>query len=183
MSDSRTLATVAVVALVVGVGIGLTLPSLSAPNAAPDDAAEPSPPTGLVLGSSGAHCLANGSHDGWLYSVADGDHYNYAFNVTVRHKQGASVAASVTGGAAGDYTVAVETTGSERKQPVTDRDCAVGTTLTGAGTLPTNYSSVDIEVDGRVVTTVENEGTMPTLHRIDGAVRADGANASDRGAS
>lgn len=172
------IAVAVVVALAVVVAIGLVVSPALAPNAASGDAANPSPPSGLVLSSSGAHCLDTGSHDGWLYSVADGDHYNDAFNVTVRHAWGESATANVTGGVAGDYTLAVETAGTKRRPAVTTRSCAVGTTLVGAGTLPTNYSSVELTVDGRVVATIENDQTTPTLHRVDGAVRADGANAS-----
>jgi len=180
MTERSTLLAVAVASLVVGAALGLAVPSMIAPSDATSTHSPPpqttSSPSSQPFSMSFAnpHCLNNGSHDGWLYAAADGDHYNYAFNVTIRDARGQTIAHDVTH-LGGDYTVHLDTAPAKQTKPG-GPNCPVGTTVVGAGALPTDYNSVRIVVGNRTVATMQNTGdTTPRLHSIQGAV---GSNAS-----
>lgn len=93
---------------------------------------------------------------GWSYQVASGDTYTVTANVTVGHAADESVNGSFERVAPGEYAFRVETVSAGKAAQPTD--CSTGSTAQMTASLPNDWRTVTVVVDGETVTTVRNDG-------------------------
>jgi len=128
-------------------------------------------PSGSMTTATG--CRANASESGWVGHVVVGDHAVVVFNYTLVHDAtDLDVRSSVPERVAeGRYVYAITTS------PVTDgrkgappAGCQPRTTIDAAVTLPRDFGTLSMTLDGRTVVTVRSEpATGPAFRVVNGS--------------
>lgn len=163
-----------------GIGSGLV-------SSASDDSPRDfdSPP--LSLSSASSSCGETRANSGWVHDVAVGKSFAVTLNATVQHAPTETVSVNVSKISSERFRIDLQTVPSDRSEAAqqkmnetTSSRCA-GTELRLATSLPTDYESFEITIDGRTIRTVEYDGTGADLHQLPNPVegRDSVANASD----
>ncbi|WP_158056661.1 hypothetical protein [Halorussus halophilus] len=156
-------------------------------SSAPDDTSRDfdSPP--LSLGKATGSCGETKADAGWVHDVAVGKSFAVTLNATVQHAPTETVKASVTKVSPGYFRIDLRTVQSDRSEAAQQKmndTASVGCTETElrlATSLPTDYESFEITMNGRTLRTVEYDGTVADLHQLPNPIegRESAANASD----
>lgn len=151
--------------LVVGLLVGLLIGGFGAlafAGGPPTASVDPANPPATVETATG--CVPERTVDtGWSYRVASGETDTLTANVTVGHAADQSVNGSFERVAPGEYAFRVETVSAGKTARPTD--CSTGSTAQVTASLPTEWQSLAVTVDGETVTTVVNDGqTTAELH-------------------
>lgn len=126
---------------------------------------------GLAIAKSGPSCLSTteDAHSGWVHTVANGRTYAVTFDIRVSHARGGAVTMDLTSTPLpGEYILAIMTAnqGEDTRKPIVppnDPDCDVGTRVIGGGSVPLNFETLRVTMNGKTIQTVEREGTFPKL--------------------
>ena len=143
--------------LVAGLLVGLLLGGLGAlaVSGPPTASIDPANPPATI--QTGTGCVPERNvGTGWSYQVASGDTYTVTANVTVGHAADESVNGSFERVAPGEYAFRVETVSAGRSGQTPD--CPTGSTAQTTASLPNEWRSVAVVVDGETVATVRNDG-------------------------
>jgi hypothetical protein len=110
---------------------------------------------------------------GWVHEVAAGTSYAVTLNATVLHPAGTSVEGDVVRRRPGEYELAIRTVTST---DAPDRGCELLDTSFGMGvSLPTDYESFVVTIDGESIRRVENGATTTAeLYPLPNPVNATG---------
>ncbi|WP_135854662.1 hypothetical protein [Halorussus salinus] len=168
-------------AFVVGTAVGaVAWAGFGAPLGQADAGSTPgpdpeSPP--VSVSKSGGSCLDTRAHAGWVHEVAVGHSFAVTLNATVVHERGRTVDATVTRVTPGAYridlrTVPEETRSDEPEDKSPPEDCRAATDLRVSASLPTDYRSFEVTIDGRTLRTVENEDTTADLYQLPNPINA-----------
>lgn len=165
-----------VVALLVGMVVGAGAIAVSDAGWSLDDGepntASDAPDPGLATASSGPTCLNESikPHGGWVHTVAHDDRYDVTFNATIAHDRSEAVDVNLSDTGFGVYEIQFETherTSTSATTNVTQtEDCETGTTITAGGSIPSEFKSIRVTVNGEVIQTVEKDGTFPVLRQL-----------------
>lgn len=143
--------------IAVGLLVGLLLGGLGAlaVSGPPTASIDPANPPATVETATG--CVPERTvGTGWSYQVASGDTHTVTANVTVGHAADESVNGSFERVAPGEYAFRVETVSAGRSGQ--SPDCPTGSTAQATASLPTDWRTVSVVVDGETVATVTNDG-------------------------
>lgn len=154
--------------LVVGVVIGLVIGS-AGPSLFGLAGAGASTPTESLSFSSGTGCGPAPQSTGWVGQQPIHDVMAVSFNYTVAHETTAvDVNASLDPSANGDYFLRIETSpdraASAKKGPAPE-GCQPRTTIDASMTVPRDYDTITVVVDGERVTTIENTDSSFARYR------------------
>ncbi|UPW00088.1 hypothetical protein M0R88_16430 [Halorussus gelatinilyticus] len=172
--------TAVAVAFVVGTVVGAVgWVGFGAPLGQADSDPGPDPESPPVsVGKSGGGCLDTRANAGWVHEVAVGHSFAVTLNATVVHERGQTVDATVTQVTPGAYRIDLRTvaeeprTSDERKSESPPEGCRVATDLRLSASLPTDYRSFEVTIDGRTLLTAENEDTTADLYRLPNPINA-----------
>jgi hypothetical protein len=159
-----------IVGVVAGLVIGVVLASAGIPaiggppgGTGTGDGPDPADPPGSLSTATG--CVPGADvGTGWAHEVASGDSRTFTANVTVAHDARETVNASFETIRPGEYAFRVDVVeGGKGGSP----GCATGSTAQVAASLPVEYESVTVVVDGETIATVANDGdTIADLYRF-----------------
>jgi len=144
--------------IAVGLLLGLLLGSVGAlafTGSPPTTSIDPANPPATVETATGCVPERNVG-TGWSHQIASGESYTVTANVTVGHAADESVNGSFERVAPGEYAFRVETVSAGKAAQPTD--CPTGSTAQLSASLPNDWRSVTITVDGDAVATVRNDG-------------------------
>lgn len=126
--------------------------------------ADDSDTLGLTLSKSGPGRLADSGevHSGWVHVVAHGQTYDVTFDARICHGHQDEVEVDLTDGMSDVYALEFSTNGEIDD----DSECNYGTRIVGSSTIPTDFDSLRIKVNGRTIQTVEKESTTAILRPL-----------------
>ena len=149
-------------AFVVGLLLGALVTGWLVPATTAIGGADGAPPYSYSTSTASDVDAVLAGPGGWLHEITVADGVAVTGNGTVVHQADEEVQLTVTRTAPGSYELAFETVPATTtaKSP----DGPVASTVTWGVTLPTDYESVRITVDGTEISQVENDGaTTPRL--------------------
>lgn len=162
---SRFLLVGVVIGLLVGGPVGAILAPGSIVSSSPPD----STPTATYSSSSGCYDGPQ-ENNGWLYVAASGESWTVSLNATVVHPRGTEIDLNISQRPTGTYEIALITNDTATDEPYSGKDCLVGTTVD----IATGLSKPDfvVSLDGRIVRSVSQDGTVANLYPVPGPLNA-----------
>ncbi|AZH26040.1 hypothetical protein [Haloplanus aerogenes] len=135
--------------------------------------------------SAGTGCVSNPATGGWVGQVPNGETRTVALNFTFTHDvTDVNVRANLTEPSPGHYRFTVEVAPGDGAKGQPPADCTPRTTFDALVSLPGDFRTVTVVLDGAVVTQVEHpEDSFATFRTLSGnysvAVDEDGASRLD----
>lgn len=114
----------------------------------------------LAKGGPGEFSESEDVHSGWVHTVADGETYDVTFDVRICHQD--EVEVEFYKRESDKYTLSFSTDGGTPSKS----DCDFGTQITGSGSIPTDFGSLNVDVNGETLRRIKREGTLPSLHPL-----------------
>lgn len=156
--------------LVAGVVIGLVVGSAgSSLFGTPADASDASIPSESLVTATGTNCSATVDAGGWVGQQPIHDVMAVSFNYTIVHDATAiDVNASLEPSANGDYFLRIETSpdrDASAKKGSAPEGCQPRTTIDASVTVPRDYDTITVVIDGEQVTTIENTDSSFARYR------------------
>ncbi|WP_423745834.1 hypothetical protein V5735_07740 (plasmid) [Haladaptatus sp. SPP-AMP-3] len=166
MTSRRVLVGTLTLGLVVGLVLGSAGSSLFSFPANARNGVEI--PSESLVTATGTGCSATVDTGGWVGQQPIHDVVAVSFNDTIAHEATAiDVNATLDSGADGDYFLRIDTSpdhAASAKKGSPD-DCQPRTTIDAAVTVPRDYDTITVVIDGETVTTVENDGSSFARYR------------------
>lgn len=116
----------------------------------------------LSKAGPGGFSNSDDGRSGWVHTVANGETYAVTFDVRICHESQSEVAVELYKSATGEYTLSFATNGG----PHSESDCNFGTHLNGSGSIPTDFESLNVDVNGETLRNAKREGTFARLHPL-----------------
>ncbi|GKZ13952.1 hypothetical protein [Haladaptatus sp. T7] len=167
MTSRRVLVGTLTLGLVVGLVVGSAGSSLFESPAGARNGVEI--PSESLVTATGTGCSATVDTGGWVGQQPIHDVMAVSFNDTIAHEATViDVNATLESGADGDYFLRIETSpdpATSAKKGSPPDDCQPQTTIDAAVTVPRDYDTITVVIDGETVTTVENDGSSFARYR------------------
>jgi hypothetical protein len=96
---------------------------------------------------------SNDVRSGWVHTVANGETYGVTFDVRICHNDKDEVKVELYKRTTGEYALSFTTNGGTHGES----DCSFGTRITGSGSIPTDFESLNIDVNGGTLETIEKK--------------------------
>lgn len=116
----------------------------------------------LSKGSPGEFSNLDDGRSGWVHTVAHGETYGVTFDARICHDAGDEVKVELSEQVSGEYTLSFTTGGGTHG----GSGCNFGTRVNGGGSIPTDFQSLNVDVNGETLETVQREGTMASLQPL-----------------
>ncbi|WP_416841191.1 hypothetical protein [Haloferax sp. DFSO52] len=124
-------------------------------------------PTSSIAAAAGCLAPDETAPSSWIVRVPAGDQTTFAFNRTFTHETtGVRIDGTVDTPESGVYVYRLTTTPEDEK-PSSD-DCTPRTTMDAVVSIPSDYESFTVTVDGEEMVTIENDGSNPLFRTIEG---------------
>lgn len=126
-------------------------------------------PTSSYAAATGCLAPDERAPASWVVRVPSGDRTTFVFNRTFTHDPASvRVNASVETESEGDYVYRLTTEpdpdAAEKEVP---EDCTPRTTLDAVVSVPSDYRTFTVVVDGRELVTIENDGSQPLYRTLE----------------